>query len=696
MLAGTSKTLVMRIVIASALLVLSSAILNAAFSAVNIENDYIGLSIGVSGTIDGDIGHTQISNQPPVAGRFAIYTTGGDPTVPEDDYSDMIWAPAMGVPGDKWGALEIQVDGYDDEGLHVWANFEEGGAYSGIWGSETDGVWDVAPHRRTDKHNFIYGSWYPVSSDLGLIPVRCEQSARIMHETVRFEWTFTNEDIRDHYIGAKVYGDVVTGLIDGGTWGTQKSVASVPGFPLIEEKTLLSGSYEIPDFIEFFNSARDPIWSVRASFKGNGATMPDKVGVDDWFGSVTTSAWTYHYNPLAPQDGMLGWTYEPLSHHYISDIAYGAIWKPRRVSPGQSRKIVHYIGLAACTADLAKPSENDIQYAAAVQGPRCLKYYTDENQQKVYPDPFIITAYLENLERSMDFQNASFTLILPPGLALDESENNHYTKTLTTVPAASEKSVSWKVKTTGTPRGIMNYSVVFSAYPAVGTTVTRTINIPATSQQPLSWRWQMISVPFETSNTLVEDVLGIPSDWERGTSGDLKDWALVEYHPEWSGNKWDWNVSTLEPGKGYWLYLARPHVATIPEGMYRAREWEGTQGSLIPLQQGWNLVGNPYIYAVTFGEIKFYHRNYGVIGWGEAVSKRFIGGTVFSWNTAFQRWDMMTRRSAQMKPWQGYWLKVYTPDLVMIITPSAQIGAAIGGTPVSGGEDEGGTTPPTP
>jgi len=322
--------------------------------------------------------------------------------------------------------------------------------------------------------------------------------------------------------------------------------------------------------------------------------MPDKVGVDDW-GEVIDGQWTYQPDPLHPQYGLLGWVYEPILNHYIGDMAYGAIWKPRRLSPGQSRKIIHYIGLAVASADMAKPSETQVQYTAAVQSPRCLKYYTEGDTPKLYPDPFTVTAYLENLERKIDFQNASFTLILPPGLALDESENNHYTKVLTRVAAETEQSVSWRVKTTGTPRGLMNYSVAFSAYPAVGTTVTRTISIPATPTQPLAWRWQMISVPFETANNMPEDVLSIPIGWQRATKSSemgSSDWALVEYHPEWDTSKWDWNVNDMEAGRGYWLWLARPHTASMTPDMYTVRDWTGNQGFQIPLQQGWNLVGN--------------------------------------------------------------------------------------------------------
>jgi hypothetical protein len=205
----------------------------------------------------------------------------------------------------------------------------------------------------------------------------------------------------------------------------------------------------------------------------------------------------------------------------------------------------------------------------------------------------------------------------------------------------------------------------------------------------------MISVPFETANSIPEDVLGIPFTWERGELGNLKDWTLVAYNPE--TRQWDDQVNDIEAGKGYWLYLARPHLTDMSEDAYVVRDWVGSQGFQVSLKQGWNLVGNPFVYAMTMGEIRFYHRSYGVLDYDQAVAQGLISRSVFAWNTTFQRWDLTTRRTAQFRPWQGYYLRVYKPDLTMLVTPASQIGASIGGSvPIDDGDDGGGGTPPTP
>jgi len=658
----------------------------AAAQFVSLENRYIGASVGQFE--DWDLAcppfcHWQIDGQP-IAGRFCLWTVEGDPTVPDDDGSEIVYTPftpTYGGPGDKWGAVQIMVDSWDDEeGVHQWATFERGET-SGIWGDPEDGFWSLMPYVPTNEHTII-GAWYPVSSDdtlnrgIGYIPVRVEQRVKLMRDQARFEWIITNEDTRDHLVGLRIYADLVASPDDSGT-RELRNVVSIPGRPLLEDRIVLSGR-DIPPAIEIFNSQREPVQSIRLTFSGSGATPPDKVGIDEWFGGVTGSTWTYWYDLTGQSpDPFVGWSYEPVPHHYIGDLAYGAFWKPRRIPAGHSRTIIHYIGLACATADMTEPNVEHAQYVAAVQGPRTLKYYSPMGVGRLYPEPFTISAYLENTEKYTDLNDASFTLILPPGLTLDSSETQ-YTKTLTGIGAGTEGSVSWLVRPDGNPTGILSYSVSFSAAPVGGTNVTREINIPATETQSFSSRWQMISVPFDLTNTEPASALGIVGTYAMWRYDPF----LRKYMP----------VYELVAGEAYWLWLTNRQTTSMTVGEYAPIEWAGTQGYQIPLETGWNLVGNPYLYAVTLGEVRFYYRDYGNLLFDDAVERGLISPALFWWDPIFRRYNWSTRRTAQVKPWQGYWLRALRPGVTMIITPVSQIGANIGGVPPE--EDNGGPQPP--
>ena len=126
--------------------------------------------------------------------------------------------------------------------------------------------------------------------------------------------------------------------------------------------------------------------------------------------------------------------------------------------------------------------------------------------------------------------------------------------------------------------------------------------------------------------------------------------------------------------------------------------WAGTQGYQIPLLVGWNLVGNPYVYTITLGETKFYHRDYGLMTYDQAVSRGLLTTTVFWWDPVFRQYRWSSDRAVQIKPWQGYWLRALRAGLTAIMTPESQIGAAVGGSPTAddGSGGDGGGPPGGP
>ena len=657
-----------------------------------MENGYIGVGVGLGGKwrIPPPAHFTQADQ--PAGGRFHIWCTGGDPTTLQDDdqYLNFSLLQPPG-PGDRWGAFQLMVDAWsseEDASERVWAIFERGET-SAILGDQVDGAWTIFPYAPTDKTNVIYGVWYPIPTggmspttgdevQINAISIRCEMETRLLRDTVRFKLTITNEDYVDHLIGLRVYADLMTSPVDDGTWNL-RNVVSVPGYPLVTDRSLLSGK-DIPPVVELFNSQSEPVTSLRLTFKEQGATPPDKVGLDGWL-SVCHPSWSYWYDWSGrATDPFSFWRYEPIPHQYIPDVAYGAFWKARRVPAGQSMTFIHYIGLGCATSDFTKPNLDNPQYVAAVQGPRTLKYYSDLGVGQLYPEPFTISAYMYNTEKFTDFQNASFTLTLPDALTLDDSEGGKYTKSVARVAADSEQAMSWKVKPVGSPTGIMDYMVSFSAAPVGGTTVRRQINIPATERESFSTGWHMISVPFNLSNPDPETALGL-SDctfWRYDPHG-------LQYQP----------VTTLVPGEAYWLKPRYSQTTNMAPGSYSPIPWADTQGYPISLQQGWNLVGNPFLYTITLGEVRFYYRDYGTVGYEEAVARGLISGTVFWWDPLFRRYNWSSHRTVQIKPWQGYWVRALRPGVTMLLTPASQIGAALGGQPPID-DDDGNGPPPVP
>lgn len=677
---------------------------------LTIENSYLGVALGIDGAyqIPSPYSHCFYEGLQPISGRIDIYRTGGDPKNPDDDGIGMVYGPyAPPCPGDRWMGFALMVDALSTDGESsqmVWTGFPRGGS-SGIIGDQQNGWWRTFPYK-PDNEQVLRAVAYPVPTggtvpygpiateanlgSAGVTPpnIKCELQIRVMRDMAQFKWVLTNEDIIEHEVGLKLFMDTQPSMQDDGTEDL-RNIVSVPGHPLITAKTLLQGNNDVPDAIEMFNSSSDPTLDMRMILKGQNATTPDVVGIDNWAvffldrtGGIAESDWTYWYgDPMSDIDPSLTWRYETVEHHPITDLAYGAFWKPQYLAPGQSRTIICYIGLASSTSDFNKPNQNQPQYVAGVQGPRTLKYYESFGVGSLYPDSFEITAYMEEIEKGMDLLNPSFTLHLPTGLTLDPSESGKYTKSIAKIPEGTEAAISWKVIPAGNPTGILDYSVSFSSQVPTGTSVTRKINIPATQWQEFTRGWQMVSVPFDLDDPDPAKALGL--DITPGI--EYRFWKydphLRQYQP----------VYQLVPGESYWLWLSGKFTTAMAPGSYHPITWVGTKGRWIDLQSGWNLIGNPFVYTVTLGELRFYHQVYGVLNYDEAVKYGLISKSVFWWDPVFKKYNWTSDRDAQFKPWQGYWVRALQDGVSIITTPESQIGASLGGNPSGGG---GGVIPP--
>lgn len=642
--------------------------------AISINNAYIGVSLYRSGDAD--------------SGIHEMWNVAGDPASATDDNKPVLY----------FGAVQILMDvltGQDEDLALSWATFDKG-VNLGLWGDiESDGYWSVLPTVLPGEQ-CIRSVWRPTPTETDYPPfIDCAEEIRLFHDVAQFKWTLTNNDFYSHQIGLKFWSDVIvepfcTGVLNG------DNVVSVPGYPLIEFRTLFPSNNLLPDTrecpnIEFFNSQADPGQGVRAVFDANDATRPDVIGIDE-YATLRSTGWSYMNDPFnMTAKPKVIWGYNPPENDVISDdVCYAAFWKPITLRPGQKRTIIHYIGNPASNISAILPSIEQPKYAAAASGPKTLKYYMDPatGEETFGPSTFTVSAYLENQDRYTDLRNCSFTLVLPIGLSLDASETQ-YTKTIPRIVPNTEGSVSWQVTADGNRTGILTYYVSVNAYPMGGTLVKRNINVPAISRQSFYYGWQQVSVPFDLADANPATALGLdPGSLIKMFRYDTTLPQSVPYYPYEE-------VLSITPGEAYWMKLSRPDATDMPTGNYAAIQWDGLVSHMIPVKPGWNMIGNPYVYTVTAGELRFYSDLEGVLSYDEAIEERMISRTVYWWNTGFNTWNWSSQRTVQLKPWQGYWIKVLDPRIAAVmITPASQIGASVGGAPPPSDDGDGGGPPP--
>lgn len=135
-----------------------------------------------------------------------------------------------------------------------------------------------------------------------------------------------------------------------------------------------------------------------------------------------------------------------------------------------------------------------------------------------------------------------------------------------------------------------NMGKAYVRYPAT----SNDQSIPSLSFGDKQSNYQLIAVPLVLGN---KNVLSVFSDL--GGFYDNTLWRLFDYfnndNREYSG------FSTIEPGKGYW-FIAR-NSANVNPGEGTAVQVDESNPFTISLVNGWNLIGNPYNFPISWTDV---------------------------------------------------------------------------------------------
>lgn len=125
-------------------------------------------------------------------------------------------------------------------------------------------------------------------------------------------------------------------------------------------------------------------------------------------------------------------------------------------------------------------------------------------------------------------------------------------------------------------------------------------------------------------------------------------------------------VSQVQNGLGYWIYGYRNHViddwgAGTDEGSATSTENTAPTTS-IPLQYGWNMIGNPYKLRVRLQDCQVRRNSESPVSFATAVSNGWIGNSIYFWtdgNTYIgEAFNELDPNKGNLKPWVGVWIQV--------------------------------------
>lgn len=455
--------------------------------------------------------------------------------------------------------------------------------------------------------------------------------------------------------------------------------------PLRTEKNYLRSNPRFPDFVNFQWSQWEP-YGFRLDNVPTDAT-PDQesadqilIGTGGWIGDTRgilfdgdTQAGVM--NGRVSTDFAAG---DPALNPAITNVredsdtpiwetAFVQAFRARPVGPGQVREIVQYIRSPWSVADYLDP------YSVVVDAPRLLESAPGELND-LSPNPMTIAAYIDNQYSQVNFEvpltDVQYTIFLEEDSGLRLAPGESPTKTLASIAPNGIGSVTWQVEADGTRFGRLPFRVRFRPGNSLSKELTGSVLVSATPQVRLPEGASLVTIPWSFGDTSLDAIFGPQGDPD-----------ALRFGVDYLAYRWDPITGQYLPqtsalrGQSLWIVALNDFGrralagAALPSDM-------STGGQVTTLQPGWNMIGNPYPYAVPLSQLL------GVgladptaaLSWQQLVENGWVSPSLAFWErdpqdptSGFYRF---TEGSTDLlQPSRGYWILVNTPQTIRLSWP---------------------------
>lgn len=365
-------------------------------------------------TISNDILKVIVNPGPQEAGRFSVWTTGGDPQKSESKNQRLIFGGSNYNPWTSY--TTVKIDGID---------------YA--FGGKTE-------RRPGRTANFGTEINKPAKSDDGTIKciyrfgeIDVEQSLSIVNgvntgnlDTVFIKYRVKNSGVEKHKVSIRLMLDTMCGNNDGAPIRIGDRALLSP--------VLFEGN-ELPadaGYWQAFDNLSRPTVISQNTLKGGGATQPQKILFSDW-GTIADEPWipTLNQNSSFVRKG-----------EDETDTAVALYWiADSPLEPGQEKQYATNYGLGYIKLNgplgISAPKETSFEY---------------ERTQ-----PFTVMAYLQNTDKTQPLTNVILNLTLPEGLS--RVSGNDVEMRYPLINPGETIQASWLVKPNGKKGGGQSITV---------------------------------------------------------------------------------------------------------------------------------------------------------------------------------------------------------------------------------------------
>lgn len=383
----------------------------------------------------------------------------------------------------------------------------------------------------------------------------------------------------------------------------------------------------------------------------------------------------------------------PMPDTILPDVAFGNtafISKYEPASGGmrgtnEKREIVAYFRDTWGNSKYVKRSSGsgDLPYSAVVDAPHILANDTGgSGTNGLATNPFTVRVYIDNVGgfsgayQTTGIDNIRVTLTVGDGFTIDPNSDDDFTDGV----ASQSKTIShvnpfqiplpfvdFPVQADGIAVGDIPYTVKITSTPGPNENkplyIDGTVRVSATPKIVLQPAANLISIPWMFFDSSLENILGLdqPSDF-------------TAYN--WDPQQQAYVVATsAQRGVGTWVIL-NPNVFTNPELVNYIGAQQPTDTTTgapnSQLHGGWNLIGDPYQYAIPVSElVGVSQSNPGQsYTFPELVSLGIVSPYLAYYDPAVGNYRYVQGFDAELQPNRGYWIKVLTAQDLTIVWPA--------------------------
>lgn len=392
---------------AACLVLIVAAVAGAQTGAFDIvlRNDYIVISVNASDEN---------------TGRFAIETTGGDPTRGDDDNQPLLYK--QGGTGPRTSYTTVRVDGVDY--VFGGSSPSERAGFAGNYGTMVQAPTII----EVDGDQRIVATWLLgnalVTQELGF----ARSSTTGLFDTAEIRYIVENVSDEPSEIGLRIMLDTMLGANDGAPFRVGEQA-------ILTDTSFLGPS--LPDFWQAFDSLTEPRVIGQGTFRGAGITPPDRVYLSNW-GALADGVWDFSFVP--------GRDFTRLGEFNELDSAMALYWDPVVFQPGERREYVTQYGLGGISI---------------VRGALSLGITSPASIDAARETSFPVVVYVQNTGEGT-LLDVAVRICVPRGLTLPGNQSCS-TRRLGDLPLGREAQVTWTVLLDGAVGGELEYTVEATA-----------------------------------------------------------------------------------------------------------------------------------------------------------------------------------------------------------------------------------------